>query len=210
MRRLIGILGLALPIIAIVWTLINNCNGLFESISAYYHSAMRDVFVGILCAVSLFLFSYHGYGIIDFVIYKIIGISALGIALSPAQIIFTKNICLNYVDPGKFSNTIHVISAALFFLLLSFVSFFLFTKTYSDDKKILITQKKKQRNLVYRICGAIIFLSLILLGILGMTSRESEIFKIDPIFWLETIALFAFSISWLIKGEVMLKDVVND
>jgi hypothetical protein len=28
----------------------------------------------------------------------------------------------------------------------------------------------------------------------------------NPVFWLESIALWAFGISWIVKGEVILKD----
>ena len=34
---------------------------MLESISSYYHSVMRDIFVGSLCAVGTFLISYRGY-----------------------------------------------------------------------------------------------------------------------------------------------------
>ncbi len=27
-----------------------------------------------------------------------------------------------------------------------------------------------------------------------------------PVFWLESIALWAFGISWIVKGEIILKD----
>ena len=30
--------------------------------------------------------------------------------------------------------------------------------------------------------------------------------KLAPSFWIETIALFAFGASWLVKGEVVLRD----
>ncbi len=32
----------------------------------------------------------------------------------------------------------------------------------------------------------------------------------NPIFWLEAIALWAFGISWLTKGETILIDLKND
>lgn len=30
--------------------------------------------------------------------------------------------------------------------------------------------------------------------------------KLDPVFWLESVAVWAFGWSWLIKGEAILKD----
>ena len=31
--------------------------------------------------------------------------------------------------------------------------------------------------------------------------------EIKPVFWLESIALWAFGISWFIKGETLVKDI---
>jgi len=33
--------------------------------------------------------------------------------------------------------------------------------------------------------------------------------RYDPVFWLETIAILALGISWLTKGEAILKDEVK-
>ncbi len=57
MRKVIGILGVALPVVLVIGTLINgDKNAVQDSISDYYHTGMRDAFVGILCMVALFLF----------------------------------------------------------------------------------------------------------------------------------------------------------
>lgn len=33
--------------------------------------------------------------------------------------------------------------------------------------------------------------------------------KYDPVFWLESVSLFAFGISWLVKGQLILKDIIR-
>src|SRR4030042_6309250 len=87
MRRMIGIFGMSLPFIAVFWTFVlSDCCTLLDSISAYYHTDMRDVFAGILCAVSFFLFTYHGYNVLDFITFKLAGLFSLGIAFSPTKI----------------------------------------------------------------------------------------------------------------------------
>ena len=35
---------------------------------------------------------------------------------------------------------------------------------------------------------------------------KSKLEAYDPVFWLETIAVVAFGISWLTKGEAILRD----
>ncbi|GAB2574559.1 hypothetical protein [Kribbella endophytica] len=60
MRRRIGLLGFWLPwvLIAIDWLLIDDLRVIRGSMSAYYHSSARDVFVGGLFVTGAFLISY--------------------------------------------------------------------------------------------------------------------------------------------------------
>ena len=39
-----------------------------------------------------------------------------------------------------------------------------------------------------------------------MLLGTNPIKRVDPVFWIETLGLFAFAFSWLVKGEVLLKD----
>jgi hypothetical protein len=208
MRRMIGIFGMSLPLIAIFWTFVlSDCCTLLDSISAYYHTGMRDVFVGILCAVSFFLFAYHGYNCLDFITFKLAGLFSLGIAFFPTYIGLNTYPCIKIcANQSELGNIIHFTSAALFFSTLAFTSIYLFTKFKPNTKKEDVTIQKKRRNVVYRVCGIFIILCLILIVIAKLLSIDSNIHRINPIFWLETIALFSFGVSWLVKGEVILKD----
>ena len=59
MRRAIGILGITFPLILLAGSsLFGECREVQLSISAYYHTNMRNTFVGFNCAVALFLFAY--------------------------------------------------------------------------------------------------------------------------------------------------------
>jgi hypothetical protein len=35
---------------------------------------------------------------------------------------------------------------------------------------------------------------------------HATIRELDPVFWLESLAVVAFGVSWLTKGEMILKD----
>jgi hypothetical protein len=61
LRKVIGLLGLALPFLAMVGARLLFHTGLQVSLSAYYHTGMRDVLVGILFAIGFFLGGYKGY-----------------------------------------------------------------------------------------------------------------------------------------------------
>jgi hypothetical protein len=66
MRRAIGILGITLPLILVAGSsLFGPCEEVQISISAYYHTNMRNIFVGLNCAVALFLFAYRGHDWMD-------------------------------------------------------------------------------------------------------------------------------------------------
>lgn len=83
LRRLIGVFGILLPFTCILggWSIARI--PVQETISAYYYTNMRDFFTGLMFVVSLFLITYKGYTVIDFVITTITGIMGLGVALFP-------------------------------------------------------------------------------------------------------------------------------
>ena len=61
MRRLIGVIGIALPIIMVLGGFIQNGFVILDSISNYYYTNMRDFFVGII--IRYFTFPYFIYRI---------------------------------------------------------------------------------------------------------------------------------------------------
>jgi uncharacterized protein YacL len=154
----------------------------------------------------MFLITYDGYNKVDYWLTNITGFLGFGIAICPC-------ICLN--DPkmnvGFFnlnpsiSNAIHLSCAILFFALLAINSIFLFTQT---TKPKSMSKNKKARNLLFIICGIIILLSLLALLIVRIVLGETEFNSKPIVFFIESAMLFAFGISWLVKGETMWRDVV--
>jgi hypothetical protein len=207
LRRLVGWLGIAIGFGVIIGGFIQSSN-IQSCISDYYYTNMRDFMVGILCAVGVFLLSYKGYERIDTVINFTTGICAFGIALFGDG--FIKGVCGIFCLDGEISKYIHLFFAVSFFLLLAFNSIFLFTKTrifyYSYETKEKITNptnRKIIRNKIYIICGIIIF-SAISIDAIYMIFFHNWSYYTSLI--LEIIALIAFGISWLIKGETILAD----
>ena len=131
MRRLIGILGIALPVVLVLGGLMQSEPAIQGSISGYYYTSMRDLFVGSLCAVSLFLMSYKGYERIDNFIAKMSGAFALGMVIFPTSMFSGKVVRVGvFLIDDDVSLYIHLIFGALFFLSLSFNSIFLFTRRH--------------------------------------------------------------------------------
>jgi hypothetical protein len=197
MRRAIGFIGVGLPLALIVGKLVVDGGGLLGSISGYYYTGVRGVFVGAMCAVGVFLLSYRGYGLLDDIAADIAGVAAIGVAWFPTT------------PAGPVTGTqrlvgdIHLTSAAVFFLTLSFFCFFVFTKTDVDS---VPTPRKLWRNRVYLASGATILLCLVLVVVIGLVvGNQSE--WAHPMLWLESVAILAFGVSWVTKGEAILADL---
>ena len=205
LRRAIGFLGLGLPFVVSLGALILFHTGIQGSISSYYYTGMREVLVGILWSIGVFLLSYNGYETEDAIAGKLACVFAVGITLFPTAP--DNNPSAKAVAIGN----VHLAFAALFFFTLIYFSYFLFTRTSDKPEKHPMTQQKRQRNTVYRVCGVIMAVCILLIGIYHfLPDKAAFIFSAyDPIFWLETIAIMAFGISWLIKGETLLKDKVE-
>jgi hypothetical protein len=221
LRKGIGCLGTALPFILAFGGMLLHGPGIRSSISAYYHTGMGDVFVGIICAIGIFLFSYKGYEPKDDRAGDFACLCAVGLALFPTYpdaVAPSWAACLAHVpnlqEPSgleKITAGAHGVFAAGFFLTLTYFSLVLFTK--SDPKK-KPTRKKLQRILVYKACGYVMLLAIALIALggsilyLGLLPDTTVcmVMSLDPLFWLESIAIVAFGFSWLVKGEAILKD----
>ena len=203
MRRLIGILGIALPVVVVIGGLAQSEPVVLGSISGYYYSNMRDFFVGILSGVALFLISYKGYEKIDDVVANLSGVFAVGMILFPTSIFTGQVVKVGIFQiPDNISGYLHLAFSGLFFLALSFNSLFLFTRKHPG----IMGKEKRKRNIIYRTCGIIMLLSIVLMSVYTLFFRETIIAKSFPILIFEFVALLAFGISWLIKGNTLLKD----
>lgn len=193
LRKILGLLGISLvPLLIIGTVAIDHTNHIEISVSAYYYTSMRNALVGILCCMSLFLLSYHGYERTDSVISKLAGLFALGIAFFPTS-------------PGNSKDDLvsilHYVCSGIFFGLLSYMSIFLFTKSAGHK-----TKEKKKRDRIYRVCGIIMAVSVICIPLDSIQSIHDKISFLKPTLIFETLALTSFGFSWVIKGEFLLRD----
>lgn len=201
-RRLIGFLGLLLPEVLITGSVLTaDCTGVQDSISHYYYTAMSDVFVGFLFAIAAFLIAYKGYNN-DRIATNLAGVFALGVAIFPTNMDGDATCAIHTLADNDLRKYIHYTSAALLFLVLAYISLFLFTK--SDGPK---TKQKKIRNSLYVVCGIVILFSIAVIAMGHFIPFFENYFnKYKLTFWFESLALTAFGLSWIIKGELILKD----
>lgn len=215
LRMAIGWIGLALPFALVLgenlrdWFVTRTSTVgdsiIAPSISAYFHTGMRELFVGSLCAIAVFLVCYKGYDKRDDLAANTAGICAFLIAVFPTTESAVSD--LNSVtifsdartpDP-TFVGVVHFVAAAVFFITLAIMSLFLFTLSTTVQP----TSQKRHRNKVYKACG-IAMIACVLLIAIGKLFHVSD--ATSYMFWLESIAVVAFGISWLTKAQVILAD----
>ena len=206
LRKIIGCLGILLPVVLAAGGLIYaNCTSIQSSISDYYHTEMRNIFVGTLCAVALFMFAYKGHDKRDKIAGNLACIFALGVAFFPTKVDVLSECATECIDYKPWINIVHFTSAFLFFVVLIYFSLVLFPKTHNTTGPLSV--EKKQRNRVYKISGYTMIVSIVLIAVFIFFFKEDKTLQqLDPVFWLEAIALLAFGISWLTKGQFLYGD----
>lgn len=208
LRKTVGILGMALPFLLVGFLYVDSgYNHTLPSISHYYFTRVCSIFVAIMSTLAIFLLIYKGRAPLDFYLSVIAGIFAFLVVLFP-----TDNI------NGVFSVTVlklspvrpvfHYISAAIFLASLAIMALFVFTKSDKAVKSRGI--KKKIRNRLYRTCGVIMVLSILVILAWGINLLGPGFNRFYDghhlTFWLETIAVESFGLSWLVKGGAFLAD----
>lgn len=206
-RKLIGTLGLGLPILLPL-----SGGMLLSSMSHYYYQPLSSIiFIIILASFGLFLLSYRGYKIdsktekiSDDLLTNIGGISALVVVFVPNYCLESSSaaideICargeyplLGHVNVLK--NTIHLVFAGIFIFTMGWMSKYKFTRG-----------EKTSKNKLYNWCGNMVWIAIGLLVLLVIVDFFNEGFQITPydVFFLETLAVVPFGISWFVKGEAM-------
>jgi hypothetical protein len=196
-QRVIGVFGITLPLVVFLGALFFFGTGIQSSISSYYWTNMRDIFVGALWAIGVLLLSYKGYEAADNFASNLACVFAIGVSLFPTTPDNTTS------EVAIIIGRMHFAFAALLFGTLIFFCLFLFSKT---DPKKKPTKRKLQRNIVYRICGYAMALCIVLTVVSQNPAIAPALVPYNPIFWLESLAIVAFGVSWFVKGETILKD----
>ncbi|MEJ8279277.1 DUF998 domain-containing protein [Pseudonocardia spirodelae] len=193
LRRSVGVIGILLPFVLVAGDLLLGGDGLRDSISRYYYSPVRDVFVGALCAVGVFLFCYR-YERPDDRLANVTGTAAIAVALLPTRPdgpATTAQVVVGYL---------HLLSAGVFFAGLAWFCLVLFTRGGSG------TRGKRARNVVYRVCGATIVACLVLAALDAAAVPDAVAERFHTLFWLEAVAILAFGVAWFVKGDTILTD----
>ena len=207
LRRIVGFTSFALPITLAVGKILTSTPGVESSLSNYYYTDMRNIFVGTMCVIGLFLAACHGYDRRDSIAGKFAGICAIGIALFPTTpdgaeqdrgyVVRAWHLPVGYI---------HLCFAVLLFLSVAYFCLRLFTLTSTAG----MTPRKRIRNRIYVACGWTTLVCIAM--VLGVKFLEGQPFLVGyhPVFWIESVALVAFGVAWLTKGEWILRDGASE
>ena len=193
LQRLVGGIAIGLPFVVAIGNYALGGDELEGSISAYYYTPMGNVFVGALCALGVFFLSYQhkplpGYELDNRLSYGA-SAAAIGVALFPTA----EHEADAWTGEWLVSTT-HLVCACALFLLLAFFSLKLFTKT---EKGKVISDAKRKRNVVFRVCGWIIVGTIVLVIVSNIVDPPDSW---NSLFWLEALGVVSFGVSWLVKS----------
>jgi hypothetical protein len=230
LRKAVGWIGTLLPVVLIAGNAMIFTSDLPDSMSSYYYTHMRNIFVGALCALGVFLIAYAGYDEWDRWITNIAGAGAIGVAFcatKPTVCAAGAKACSAPAVRAMSSaqnvvGTVHLVFAAVAFLALGVMAL-RFAKLPATEvprppgfrgwlrDALGLPQHgqpdprkpaEKRSAAIFRACGIGIMLCVVL-GALSNLLPQSFKNAVPVLFILEALAVFAFGVSWFVKGKTL-------
>lgn len=208
LRRNLGYLALIFPFMLVGLSLITakGCNEfILPTISDYYHTNLRNVFIGTICAMAVVLWSHHVEDFRERILHKLAAICAILVGFAPTGKCDFACLSTCGVNHEELVSKVHYIFAAMFFIILAFLSFKIFA-----EKERGANRSSRYRIKVYRICGTGIFFSIVLIAFYQLYLKgngyDYDQKFLPPTFALESISLVLFAIAWLVQGELLFQN----
>ena len=198
MRVMAGVIGISLPIVLVLVdrVLFSGDPAPRSSLSAYYYSGVRELFVGALCAAAMFLVTYKVVELnLDNTVTVVAGVAALTIALFPTEA--PNGIALTPLQDllGETAvSAVHYVAAAAFILALAAMSYFFGLREGAREPR-----PGHRSPLFWRwyhwTCAGVILLAVAFMAIASLVGEPPR-----ALLYGEAISLWAFGASWLMKG----------
>jgi hypothetical protein len=221
LRQTIGWIGTLLPIVLLAGNAISSTAPRPTSISGYYYTDMRNVLVGTLCALGVFLVAYVGYDDVDRAITNVAGLGAIGVAFCPTK----PTVCTAGTGACPASSVtqlsatqqvvgdLHLVFAAVTLVALGVMALRFAKRGTTPPGLSLMGQlryglgfggppHRTADDVVYRASG-ITVLGCVLLAALSSLLPASVKAQWPSLFIFEALAVFAFGVSWFVKGRTI-------
>ncbi len=202
LRQMIGWIGLIMPFLVRIGAReIEHISGR-ASISAYYYTGMHDVFVSTLVLIGVLLTCYRTPARRDRIAAVGAGLAGIGIGLFPMDPNFDKSILARFPNQNDKCYIIHGQLGFHMYFVMAFFAICIYLIYFRFDAfgPEIPGHRKILRNRIYKGCGAVMAIACV--GIVIAQLTKSGL----PIFWPETLAVVAFAVAWLVKGQTILKD----
>ncbi|WP_051969218.1 hypothetical protein [Kitasatospora azatica] len=185
LRLGIGAIGFLLPIALPLgnWIFVrlgHRTEILPSSMSDSYYTSTRNILVGSLCALGVFLIGYR-YNKRDDVWSTVAGCFAIGVALFPT-------VPKSPTDYQAAVGVLHVIFAAV---LLSALAMFCI-QSFRDPA----IEARRTVNQAYLAAGVLIFVFLAIAVITGVTGLGAH-WTLTPLYLCEALSVWAFGAAWI-------------
>jgi hypothetical protein len=209
-RAVIGILGIVLPFVFIVGEAAFLRGGVHVrgSLSAYYHTSMRDLFVAGLCVTGFFLATYLSGEpkTWDFRLSLLAGLAVLGVVFFPTtrpDLLPDAPRCgATPMPPGcsaiqqqlgeKAVAGVHFTFAAVFILSLAGICF------------VFAGRETGRMRATVRLCGVAIVAAVVWAAAGGLL-KKGTIWELTPLYVGEVVSVWAFGLAWLLKARDLRK-----
>ncbi|MCA0894820.1 DUF998 domain-containing protein [Microbulbifer agarilyticus] len=176
-----------------------------SSISLSYHltDTARNVFVGALCVISAFLWSYNGYSLFQAVLSKVAAVAVAVVAFFPCDCFAGRGVegaAAEFTMVG----VVHTTAAISMFIILAIFCWLFYLRAKGKGSK-----EAKVRGLIYRACAVVMLgaMAAQLLDILGWVDFRGIAHRLT--YYVEATGLMAFGIAWLTASR-MLPFVTNE
>jgi hypothetical protein len=199
MRTLVGVIGVLLPIglVLIDWLGFDEI-AVRPSLSSSYYSGTRDMFVGSLAAISVFLVTYKiAEWSWDNLLSIVAGLSAAVVAIFPTERPAGSGIALTPLQDGLGEGTaraVHYVAASVFILSLGAICV-RFGQREGSRRRRATKQGPEFWQWFHWTCAGVIALAVVFIVVSEIADAPK-----DHLFWGESISVFAFGASWFAKG----------
>ena len=191
LRLAVGLIAFSIPFI-VCWLARPEK---LASISASYHSAARDAFVGMLFVVAAFLVAYRGHSTKQSMLSRLGALSAVCVAVFP-----TKKTGVDTVSDA--THYIHL-GAAVALLVILTIFCDIFRKAANEKVNEDGCRFARRRSRIYLIARNVMAFSLVAMAVSIWRLEETRVEELRIIFYGECVALATFGVAWFVAGQML-------
>jgi hypothetical protein len=201
-RLVVGLFGVTLPFVLILGEPLLTGNWVIrDALSDYYHSALRNWFVGSLFAIGAGLLVYMATkrSRPDGALSVVAGVCAIAVALFPT----------NKIDEEVTTiAVVHFVCAVMLLILLGVICWRFGTRDGTQPNRS--DRRRTNWRRFHHSCAVIIWSAVVWCAFTVVLDVVADISVPYAVVFGESVAVLAFGFSWLLKGSELLTTVLNE